>query len=124
MSGDVEMTFPRGRQNLEMSLPRDIVERRSPRKITAGLVLVSLLLGGVVASLAFFYRRNDIVNTDVLIDDDTREKTMSDEEASWAAAVVTLDDGIKYEIVKQLEHDSNSFMSVYIRNTSLDGCLL
>jgi hypothetical protein len=114
MSGDVEMTFPRGRQNLEMSLPRDIVERRSPRKVTAGFVLVSLLLGGVIASLAFFYRRNDVVKTDVLIDDETPEKTMSDEEASWAAAVVAIEDGIKYEIVKQLEHDSNSFMSVYI----------
>ncbi|GAX24310.1 hypothetical protein FisN_4Lh424 [Fistulifera solaris] len=110
MSGDVEMTFPRGRQNLEMSLPRDIVERRSPRKVTAGLVLVSLLLSGVIASLAFFYRRNDFVKTDVLIDDNSPEKTMNDEQASWAAAVVTLEDGIKYEIVKQLKHDSNSFI--------------
>lgn len=109
MSGDVEMTFPSGRQNLEMSLPRDIVEKKSSRKITASLVVLSLILGGAMASLAFFIRRGDIVKSSVLIDD-AQEKTISDDEASWAAAVVTLDDGTKYEIVKQLEHDPYSFM--------------
>lgn len=114
MDGDVEMTLPipSGRQNLEMSLPKDIIEKKSSRKITVGLVALSLILGGAIASLSLFYRRGDIIKSTVLIDDESppSEKTISDEAANWNAAMVTLDDGTKYEIVKQLEHDPYSFM--------------
>ena len=113
MSGDVEMTFPHhGRQNLEMSFPKDTVEKKGPRKITVRLVVLSLILGGAMASVAYFYQTKDIVESAVMLDD-APENTISDDEANWVSALVTLEDGPKYEIVKQLEHDPNSFMYVH-----------
>lgn len=115
MDGDVEMTSSNGRQNLEISLPKDTIVKKGSRNVTAGLVVISLILSGAMASLAIFYRRDNVVKSNVLIDEEgpSPDKTISDEDANWDTATVTLGDGIKYEIVKQLEHDPSSFLYVH-----------
>jgi hypothetical protein len=138
MDANVEMvpTARRGREfvsaeDLDMRLPSDFVSspRRSGRVV---FIVTTLILALVISVLGVFYLRNDVVeaslsdpNTqseeDSLTDgtdtshstDGSKSGGMTEEDISeWLKVTVTLNDGIKYEVVGEIEHDPDAFTYV------------
>jgi hypothetical protein len=124
--------------DLDMTLPSDFVS--SPRGGGRVVLLVTtLILALAVSVLGVFYLRNDVVEVSLsdpnsqtdesLPDGHTEDGTdtsshdstdsskpggMTEKDISeWLDATVTVKDGIKYEIVGEIEHDPTAFTYVF-----------
>lgn len=123
MDADVEM-IPFGREgsgivaaeDLNMSLPMDFPEAKPRQGGRCVVVSFSLFIFAaiVLSGGVLFIRKSQIASN---VRDQGRSRAHSKHDADkleeevrqWLAASVTLKDGIKYEVVRRLEHDPSAF---------------